>query len=75
MLQRGDQKGEIQLEDNQTGTDKTGTQVRSRTLVAHESRYVGVTLRMVNWPGKDKEMRMRVPRISRLAFSPIYTSV
>lgn len=45
----------------QVRSSSSSGQVRLRTLVAHESRYVGVTLRMVNWPGKEKEMRIRVP--------------
>lgn len=73
MLEQEDQKGEIHLEYHQPGTDNTATQqqlssaqVRLRTLVAHEGRYVGVTLRMVNWPGIEKEMRIRGSRLSRL---------
>lgn len=38
--------------------------LRSHALVANKSRYVGVTLRMVNWP--EGEMRIRVSRLSRL---------
>lgn len=63
-LKPGEQKGEIQPEHNQT--DKTAAaagQLRLRTLVAHESRDVGVTLRMVNRPGKEKKNEKRSPQI------------
>lgn len=46
------------MENNQTGADKTWSGLC--TLMAHKSRYVGVTLMMVNWPEKEEEMRIRV---------------